>query len=269
MSTDTRPSTQPPRRPAVPVFAGVIAVIAGLCGLPASARADFQVRSPLVDYREFEFEHKGAVTFDRKPELNRDQSYTHAIGFGVTPFWKIELEAETGALPDGNLRYLATTIENTFQLTPQGKYWADYGLFVEYSHGAQRGFTNTVKAGPIVQKETAGFGPYTLLHTLNLFFEREVGPFSTDRFGFLPALQSRVRLSPFFEPGIEAFGGIEDLQRAGKYNNQQYNAGPMFAGAYNFAPYGKIKYELGYLFGLTPATPRGAVRWLFEYEISF
>ena len=43
----------------------------------------------------------------------------------------------------------------------------------------------------------------------------------------------------------------------------------MFAGGYNFAPYGKIKYELGYLFGVTPATPRGAIRWNFEYEIPF
>jgi hypothetical protein len=43
----------------------------------------------------------------------------------------------------------------------------------------------------------------------------------------------------------------------------------MFAGTYSLAPYGKIKYELGYLFGITPATPRGAVRWKFEYEIQF
>ena len=59
------------------------------------------------------------------------------------------------------------------------------------------------------------------------------------------------------------------MAQAGKLNDQQYNVGPMFAGGYNFAPYGKIKYELGYLFGVTPATPRGAIRWNFEYEIPF
>jgi len=36
-----------------------------------------------------------------------------------------------------------------------------------------------------------------------------------------------------------------------------------------FARYGKIKYEVGYLFGITPSTPRGTLRWKFEYEISF
>jgi hypothetical protein len=32
---------------------------------------------------------------------------------------------------------------------------------------------------------------------------------------------------------------------------------------------GKVKYEVGYLFGATEQSPRGAVRWRFEYELSF
>jgi hypothetical protein len=40
-------------------------------------------------------------------------------------------------------------------------------------------------------------------------------------------------------------------------------------GLQNFAPYGKLKYEVGYLFGLTQATPSGTVRWRLEYEIPF
>ena len=31
----------------------------------------------------------------------------------------------------------------------------------------------------------------------------------------------------------------------------------------------KIKYEIGYLFGVTPTTPRGTLRWKFECDISF
>ena len=146
----------------------------------SSARADFQVRSPIVEYREFEFEHNGSVTLDSKSDLNKDQSYTFSLGLGVTPFWKIELEGETEAPPGENLRYTATTLENIFQLTPPGKYWADLGFFFEYSQGTLRDSTNTVKFGPIVQKETPGFGRYNLLHTLNVFFEKEIGPFSTE-----------------------------------------------------------------------------------------
>ena len=241
---------------------------ASLTGAPR-AYADFLVRSPIVEYREIEFEHNGSVSFDRKRELNKEQSYTYALGLGVTPFWKIELEGETGAPPGGNLTYAATTVENFFQLTPQGKYWADLGLFFEYSQGAPRDSANTVKFGPMVQKETEGFGPHGLLHTLNLFFEKETGPFSTSRIGFVPAWQSRVLLHPLFQPGFEVYGNIDDLRHSGKFREQQYNVGPMFAGSYIFAPYGKIKYELGYLFGATSTTPSGTLRWRFEYEIAF
>jgi high-affinity iron transporter len=206
--------------------------LAQLAGVPC-ARADFLVRSPIVEYREFEFEHNGSVSFDRKRELDKNQSYTYALGLGVTPFWKIELEGETGAVPGGNLSYTATTVENFFQLTPQGKYWADLGLFFEYSQGAPRDSTNTMKFGPMVQKETAGFGKYSLLHTLNLFFEKEIGPFSTSRTGFVPAWQSRVLLNRFFQPGFEIYGNVDNLRRSGKFNDQQYNVGPMFAGSHS------------------------------------
>ena len=37
----------------------------------------------------------GLITFDNKDSsLNRAQSYTNSIGYGVLPWWKIELEGE-------------------------------------------------------------------------------------------------------------------------------------------------------------------------------
>ena len=32
---------------------------------------------------------------------------------------------------------------------------------------------------------------------------------------------------------------------------------------------GRLKYEVGWLFGTTPASPRGALRWRLEVEIPF
>jgi hypothetical protein len=73
-----------------------VAVAAALALLAARpALADLQVRMPDVDYRELEFEHNGLVTFDAKGSaLNHAQSYTNAIGYGVLPWWEIELEGE-------------------------------------------------------------------------------------------------------------------------------------------------------------------------------
>jgi high-affinity iron transporter len=239
-------------------------------GAARDAHADFKVRSPIVDYREVEFEHNGDTTFDKKKSgLSNNQSYTNEIGYGVTPFWQIEVEAETEAPSGTNFRYGATTLENTFQLTPQGAYWADLGFFAEYSQSAIRHEPNSLTFGPIVQKEAPGFGTASTLHTLNVLFSKDVGHDRSDDTGFLLAWQSRLRLHPLFEPGIELYDAVTDIEKPGKLAEQQHRLGPMFAGLFNFAPYGAIKYEVGYLFGLTRSTENGTARWRFEYEIPF
>lgn len=59
------------------------------------ALADLQVRVSQVDYQELEFEHNGRVFFDSKGSpLDHAQSFTNAIGYGVLPWWEIELEGE-------------------------------------------------------------------------------------------------------------------------------------------------------------------------------
>ncbi len=144
-----------PRRggagPSLSCLAGaVLAIGLGAAATASPAQAEFKLRYPFVDYREIEFEHNGDTTFDRsKSGKNNNQSYTHEIEVGATPFWLFGLEAETGAASGENLRYEATTFENIFQLTPQGKYWADLGFFAEYSHAASRRDADSFTFGPL------------------------------------------------------------------------------------------------------------------------
>jgi hypothetical protein len=253
---------------------GAALAVAVLSVAPGPAHAEFQVRSPIVEYRECELEHNGSTTFDkRKSGLSNDQSYTTEIGCGVTPFWRLELEGELNAPSGTNLKYTATTLENMFQLTPQGEYWVDLGFFLEYSQSADRSQPNSITFGPVVAKEGPGFAGADSLHTLNLFFSKDLGHNRSDDTGFAAAWQSRLRLNRYFEPGIELYTDITDLEKPGKFAEQQHRIGPMFAGA--IGPellgdgLGKIKYELGYLFGVTRSTENGAIRWRLEYELSF
>ena len=62
--------------------------------VPFLAHAELQVRMPTVEFRELEFEHNGFFSFDKDPALGGQQSYTNSIGYGVTPWWEIELEGE-------------------------------------------------------------------------------------------------------------------------------------------------------------------------------
>lgn len=234
-----------------------------------SARAEFKLHYPIVDYREFEFEHNGDVTQDRSgTPLNNEQSITNELGYGVTPWWEPEIEGEWAAAPGENLHFDALTFENTFAPFPQGKYRADVGFFAEFSRPASRADPNSFTFGPLVQKESEFMG-IDLLHTANLLVTREVGHNHSDFTPILAAWQTRVRLDPLFEPGIEYYLQTSPVASPTQAGDPQHRIGPVIVGLYNMYQYGKVKYELGYLFGLNRATEQGAVRWRLEYEKPF
>src|SRR5438445_452119 len=80
--------------------AALLAFAVALLAAPPVARAEFKVRSPIVEFRECELEHNGSLSFDRRGTgLSNNQSYTNEIGCGITPFWQVELEAEFNAPP--------------------------------------------------------------------------------------------------------------------------------------------------------------------------
>lgn len=263
--------TAPPRRRALRSAALAAALAsAGLLAPLARARADLHVRWPVVDYRELEYEHNGLLSFGRKGSgFDHAQSYSNAIGLGVLPFWEVELEGEMQAGPGRTLVMDAVTMENTFQITQPGEYEYNLGFYAEYSRALPRGQPGSVTFGPIVQKELPDFLGTDSVHTLNLFLTHDVGPDGTHATGLDYAWQSLLYVTPLLSPAVEAYGEIADLGHAGRFNSQLALAGPVLVGAVNFGRWGTVKYQAGYLFGLTSGSPTGAVRWQLEYELAF
>ena len=88
-------------------------------GIGSAAQAQFKVRYPIVDYREFEIEHFADTTFGpAKSGQSNNQRYTNEYGFGPLPNWFVELGNEFRALNGENITYDATEIENYLQLMP-------------------------------------------------------------------------------------------------------------------------------------------------------
>jgi hypothetical protein len=245
-------------------------ILALLASAPA-AQAELKVRMPTVDFREIELEHNGLVTFGRKgTEFDRAQSYTNEIAYGLTPWWQLEVESALVSGAGTTLRSEAFAFENTFQLTEPGEYFFNYGFFAEYEHTKARGSANAFTFGPIIQKELPNLLGLNTLHTVNLFLSHDVGANASRATGFSYAWQSIALRHPLLSPGIEFYGSIPDLGNSGPYNRQFHMVGPVLVGAHNFGNHlGKIKYEVGYQFGLTSNSPTGAVRWRLEYEIAF
>lgn len=217
-----------------------------------------KVYSPHVEKGELEIENRGTRTDDG------DFKMKTGVGYGVTDFWFSEVYAETSRASGDSLDLSAVEFENIFQLSPTGKYLADFGFIAEYAVATKDDELDEFEFGPLVEKQ---LGP--TVHTANLIFVKEIGSGAAG-LELEYAWASRWRLAPYFEPGVEAFGALGELEDTGPLKEQEHQIGPAIIGTIplNFGP-GKLHYETGYYFGLTDATPDGEFRWLLEYEVRF
>lgn len=252
-----------------------LALIAALI-VPSAAHASFHLFSPnRIDYGELEFEHNGSASFHRNPDLSGAQSHTIEIGTGLTPWWHSEIEFGFDREPGFNAPTLLTQIvtENMFQLTQPGQYFADFGFYIEYGQSVTTGKhagPNQLTFGPAIAKD---IGRTTT--TVNLFFTRQLGPNQTSqRLNFTYAWQTRWNIWQPLSPAIEIYGDAGPVGAMPKFSQQQLLIGPVGVGSLRFEQLGlgkagKLKYEIGWLFGTTSASPQGVLRWRLEVGIPF
>jgi hypothetical protein len=73
---------------------------------------------------------------------------------------------------------------------------------------------------------------------------------------------------------VEVYGDAGILGSSPRLSHQQLLAGPVAVGVLRLnqlglGQSGNLKYELGWLFGATPATAHGTLRWRLELEAPF
>ena len=242
-------------------FFGAVLIGAALIGGGAvrTQAQDLKIRSPIIEPGELEFENNFVI--------GRSKNTVHELEYGFTDWLKLGVEVEFDADPGQGLHYDSTGLESFLQLTPQGKYWADLGLFVEYEQTGRTGDPRSLTIGPLVQKETQLFGIQTL-HTANILFVKQMRMGSVGPLGLFAAAQSRLRLDPHFEPGFEYYG----IVTLGEHGDEpQHRLGPALVGRVGFrelgieAP-GGIKYDAAYLRRIAGQTDANTARVRFELE---
>ena len=102
------------------------------------AVAALRVHSPIVEEGEAEIETKFDATLDHRPQKTGGYTANVSLAYGVTSFWKTEIEGQWKRDPQGAALFDSTSLENVFQFTPQGQYWFDVGFFIEYEAVARR-----------------------------------------------------------------------------------------------------------------------------------
>jgi len=230
--------------------------IAFLTLMPTHAFATKKVYNPYVEKGEVEIEYRGGYDFDDNDDADGAWKQKLAIGYGFTDYWFSEIygEVEKGGESGTDIEFTAVEWENKFQLTGQGEYWLDVGLLTEIKISTDGG-EDKAEAKLLLAKD---WGDFT--HLLNLAVERELNNGTSTEFG--TSWGSRYRYNKFFEPGFEFHSGFGDFDNS--FNEEDHRLGPVIYGQI-----GAVKYDIGYLFGLSNGAPDGTLKVLFEYEFRF
>ena len=247
--------------------AAIITLASAALAFAGTAHADFTIHPPIVEYREFEIEHNGSYTFDPNPANKHNETGTLELGYGVLPWWGTEVEfAWSRTASDPPRRLDEINWENTIRLGEQGEYWLDPGIFAEIGKSTRVGNTHHLEVGPTLQKQWGD-----TVHTVNLLFEHPFGPNNDEKsINFNYAWQSLWTWKREFQPGFEIFGDVGPVDRAPGIRDQQLRVGPVAYGKIDIGRgLGELKYGLGYLFGLTHATEKAALKWNLEWELVF
>ena len=216
-----------------------------------------QVYTPVVVKGEKEFEFRGGYRdFNRAPS---EHAFVVDAGIGVTSWWKTELVLEYAAEGGNAGKLEAMEWENVFALTEPGKYWADYGLFVEYENVFANG-PDLLKIGPMLQRE----GTSTITN-VNLLFTREIGTDASHETGLDYAWQVKWRGNEAMEWGVQGLGSLGPVDHLGQ--DDSHIAGPAVFGVRRLAGGRKFSYDAAVLAGLNSAAPDLTVRFKLEYEI--
>ena len=225
----------------------------GLCFQTAHVCADGlaidKVYHPYVDALETEIEYRLVDIGSGASATWAEQKHQLAIGRSFAEKWFAEVYLIGEKYTGEGLDLEAFEIELKRQLTEQGEYTFDAGLLFEYENEYEEDIQE-LTAALLLEKEV---GRWSAAFNLHLIYEWGDG--IDNEFETALSMQTRLRGSRVFEPGIELYLG-QDTQ----------GIGPVIQGTFNTGPRKSLHWEAGLIFGLIDETPDQTFRFLLEYE---
>ena len=225
-----------------------------LAAMPGSALADdYIVYSPDVSPGKSELELRGSHSDDGRAD-RRELAAEASVAYGANAWWKPELYlARYVDSPDSGRGLIGYEFENTFRLTPRGRYPFDVGLLAAYERNTRAGGRDAMEIGALIELERGRFS-----HRVNLIWERQVGSGGDRHREFRGDYAGSYRVHGGFRVGLETYARPAD---------RAYQAGPVLAGEWRAAHADhELEWRVGILAGINAAAPERTVLLQLAYE---
>jgi hypothetical protein len=229
--------------------------------LPVPLFAVETVKSPVVEQGLLEFEQKGKRQYDQNPNRNDENEYEANAAYGITQNWKAKLEATFEQKRQSDFHYKSIKMENFLNLNGKDvQHEIIVGFYQDINFADRSDSTHFFTLGILVRRD---FGKFANIG--NLYVKRDFGDTAKHGLSVMPRWQSKYSLFPYFEPGFEVIG---DTQRREAVRDWNLIIGPMFYGSFAIADVKGFGYEIGTLFGATPASHDVTLKWKLKYAFA-
>jgi len=235
----------------VPTFRSIRfpALVLATVLVAANASAVDKVYHPYVEpqKRDLEYRVTGYNGGDDNPDFQ-----THRLGFGYGVTNRIAVEGYLiGEKYGGNeLALEAYELEMRWQLNEQGAAWLDSAMLFEMEH-ADDGSSSEIGTGFIAEKEL----DRRWSATANVIARYQFGDGVSDKLKGEAVAQARYRLSPSFEPALEAY-----------WDDDMMAVGPAALGLVSLGGRNRLKWEAAALLAVEHDIADKVFRASLEWE---
>jgi hypothetical protein len=190
----------------------------------------------------------------------RESAASLGVGYPVTTRWFTQPYVNFERNGGQGTSFDSFEWQNTFLLTPPGRYDFDIAFFVEVERPRERDEGYEVRFGPLFQLEL----DRTQLN-LNLFLSRSYhadddGPM---RLGY--QWQAKYRFTSWLQAGAQGFGDFGRATNFSSRADQSHLLGPMITGRLPPGVQHAVTYEAAYLFDAGDAKHSRTFRLRLEY----
>jgi hypothetical protein len=219
----------------------VIAVAGLTVGVTRPALAEFEIQESQVEKGEVEIDYRGATHWgfpkgeqeeaaqggagvlqeEEQGDFLR-QSHDFEPQFGMTDRWLLSFTLTADEPLDSDFNISAVEIENQYELIEREGDGFGLAFAGAYGFATRGGEADETEFGPIAE-----FALGNLLVTSNTYLTAQVGSDrETSGLGFDYGWRAEYAVAPRWSLGVEMFGEIDDLSKAGPFNDQSHSIGP-------------------------------------------
>lgn len=226
---------------------------------PLIVQASDKVSSPNIDKGKAEFEYRSGYNSDDNPVLDGIFANKLVANYGITDRLRPEVKLLISNTPNDRVTGGELSLRWQF-LKPKDKTDLSASLDNKYKFYSDAGKADQIEIRLLASKNIGIFS-----HVMNIGFEEEFGEHSSDGLSIETAWKTSYKINTYLAPGVEIYGNTGNLRYTHGYDGQEYQIGPALAGALTDS----VKYDIGYLFGISEAATDGRVKFLLSYSTKF